>query len=94
MYNEYPQIGQTLGMDQPLDLEVKFRAPKIEFGPEGGSNVKFHTDVLYGIKKSGEINYLVYDEMRLQTEFDLEISEETLLVNTKELKLVPWGAEH
>lgn len=39
------------------------------------------------------MNYLVYDEMRFTTEFDLEISEERLLLNFKKMEMVPWGAE-
>jgi len=94
VYNEYPQIGQKYGMDQELDLEVKMRAPTIRFAPESGNNIHFQFDLLYGIKLKDDMNYLVYDEMRFSTEFDMEISEEVLLMNFKSMQMVPWGSEH
>ena len=87
VYNEYPQIGQEYGMDQELDLEIKIRSPRIRFAPESGNNIHFQFDVLYGIKKHDDMNYLVYDEMRFTTEFDLEISEERLLLNFKTMQM-------
>lgn len=80
-------------MDQELDLEVKIRSPRVRFAPESGNNIHFQFDVLYGIKKHGDMNYLVYDEMQFTTEFDLEISEERFLCNFKKMDMIPWGSE-
>lgn len=94
VYNEYPKIAEQYGMDQELDLEVKVRYPRVEFAPESGSNIAFQMEILYGIKKHNEMNYIVYDEMLFKSEFDMEISEERLILNFKSIDLQPWGADH
>ena len=44
-----------------------------------------------GVKQLGNPNYLVYDEMSIETEFDFEISEEQVLANFAYMKVSPAG---
>lgn len=80
-------------MDQELDITVQVKQPRLEFAPESGNDVRFQYNVAVGIKKFGDMNFLIHDEMVVETEFDLEISQEVLLMNFKELQVSPAGMD-
>ncbi len=55
-------------------MELEFVRPRFEFGPSSGENVAFKTEIKFGLKELGSMNYIVYDEIMLDTTFNLEIS--------------------
>lgn len=55
-------------------MEIEIKSPHFLFGSATGSNVNFSTFVNLGIKKLGDINYLIFDELKLEANFDVEIS--------------------
>lgn len=57
-----------------MDLEIKFINPRVVFGPSTGENVQFKTEIRFGIKELGSMNYIIYDQMSIKTTFDMEIS--------------------
>lgn len=79
--NAYPSIINKYGADEELDMELSLHRPRVIFGPETGENVHFQTTIKFGLKELGSMNYIVYDEIMLETTFNFEISEETILAN-------------
>ena len=69
------------GPDAELDLEIKMVNPRVIFGPSTGENVHFGTEIRFGIKEKGSPNYIIYDSLKLESTFDMEISEEILFAN-------------
>jgi len=47
----------------------------------------------YGIKKHGDINFIISDEMHFDTEFNIEISQEVLLANFASMKMTQSGQD-
>lgn len=72
--NAYPTLVTKYGANQELDLEIKIENPRVVFGPSSGENVRFYCDVKFGIKKLGSMNYLLYDQLHVESTFNLEIS--------------------
>lgn len=87
----YPWIGEKYGYDQELDIEFKAIQPRVVFGPESGNDIYLTTDIKFGIKLHDELNYILYDEFFLETEFDLEILRESVFANFKYLTLRKGG---
>jgi hypothetical protein len=67
-------------------MELEFVRPRFEFGPSSGENVAFKTEIKFGLKELGSMNYIVYDEIMLDTTFNLEISQEIVLANFMTMK--------
>lgn len=65
--------------------------PRFLFGPESGDHVYFKTEVKFGIKKHGDLNYILFDEFLMETAFDFAISQETAIANFKYLTVSPHG---
>jgi hypothetical protein len=42
-----------------------------------------------GIRRHGSLNYLVYDELKVRTEFNIEINSEVLFANFASLEVRP-----
>jgi hypothetical protein len=55
--------------------------PRVIFGPSTGENVHFTAEIRFGIKELGSMNYIIYDAFKLESTFDMEISEEVLFAN-------------
>ena len=66
-----------------MDLEVKIVKPRFLFGPENGDDIYFKTEVKFGIKKHGEMNYLLFDHLKFETAFDFEVIREVAIANFK-----------
>ena len=62
------------------------------FGPENGNHCRLRLGVKIGVKKHGDLNYIVYDEMEYFTEFDLEVRAEVIYATFKETTLLPTPA--
>jgi len=69
-----PHIKEEYGADQELDLEIKLINPRVVFGPSSGENVQFETEIMFGLKELGSMNYIIYDKMNIKSTFDFEIS--------------------
>ena len=87
----YPWIAETYGMDQELDLIFEAVKPRVLFGPDSGSHVYLKSMLTTGVKLHGDMNYLVYDEFLLETEFDMEIAQEVVFARFKYVLLTPSG---
>ena len=87
----YPWIGEKYGYDQELDIEFKAEEPRVVLGPESGNNVYLMSTIKFGIKKHGDLNYILYDEFFLETEFDIEILREAVFANFKYMTIRPAG---
>lgn len=74
----WPQIAQTYGPDQELDIEFRIQRPTVKFGSSHGENIHQHNQVRIGIRKHNEPNYIIYDEIKLQSFMSIEIKEEIL----------------
>ena len=92
LYSFYPQIADYYGTDEELEVEIKFDKPRFRFAPDNSnSDVHFQTTVKLGVKRLNSPNYVVYDEIQFETEFDFEISEEQVLANFATMKVSPAG---
>lgn len=89
--NAFPSLVEKYGPDQELDFELKMVRPRVIFGPESGENVKFSVELRYGIKELGSMNYIIYDQMLLETTFNLEISEEIVLAEFMTMQVSQAG---
>jgi hypothetical protein len=70
---------------------MKIQKPTIRFGPESGNNIYFECDIVMGVHLFGDRNMIVYDKMRLQTEFNVEISREVFFANFVNMFVIPIG---
>lgn len=74
------------GPTQELELEFKFKAPRVAFGiPDNDVGFQFEFD--FGIKLAGDMNYLIYDELHLKLEGDVVFDQEVLFGELSLLKL-------
>lgn len=71
---------------------MKVQKPRIRFGPESGNHIYFECDIIMAVHLFGDKNMIVYDEMTLQTEFNVEISREVVFANFANLFVIPLGA--
>lgn len=76
-------------MDEELDISLSMDKPNIIFGPNKSSDIRFDCVIKMGIRRHGNLNYLVYDELKLQTEFNIEINSEVLFANFVTLDVTP-----
>jgi hypothetical protein len=79
------------GYDQELDIIVEVVKPRFIFGPDSGADVYFKTDVKFGIKKHGDMNFILYDQFFFETEFDFDIVEEIAYANFAYMNLKKGG---
>ena len=68
---------------------MKIVDPRVLFGPSTGENVHLNFEVRYGIKEAGSMNYVLYDAIKITTNFNFEISEEVLLANFITMDVAP-----
>ena len=87
--NAFPQIADIYGLDQELDIEIDVWRASFTFGPDSGNNCRLRLGIKFGIKKHGDLNYIIYDEVEYTTEFDLEIRAEVVYATFKETTLQP-----
>jgi hypothetical protein len=80
---------QAFGIDEELDITLSLDKPNITFGPKTGTDVRFECVVKMGIKRHGNLNYLVYDELKVRTEFNIEVNSEVLFANFALLEVAP-----
>lgn len=85
--NAFPQIADIYGLDQELDIEIDVWRASFTFGPDSGNNCRLRLGIKFGIKKHGDLNYIIYDEVEYTTEFDLEIRAEVIYAKFKETTL-------
>jgi hypothetical protein len=85
--NAFPQIADIYGLDQELDIEIDLWRASFTFGPDSGNNCRLRLGIKFGIKKHGDLNYIIYDEVEYTTEFDLEIRAEVIYAKFKETTL-------
>ena len=78
----YPILAEKYGEDQPLNLEVELRMPRVTFGTTE-SDMIFTTTLKIGLKLAGDANYILYDEIDVFTEGDMSIDQEVLIGNVK-----------
>jgi hypothetical protein len=78
-------------MLQELEIETRFKDVKVRFDPGTGRDVSIQAVFCYGIKLLDDMNYIVYDEMVIKTEFDFEISQEVILANFHSLTVHAAG---
>ena len=76
--NAFPQISDVYGLDQELDIEFDIWRANFMFVPESGKTNLLKLGIKYGIKKHGDLNYIVYDEVEYTTEFNLWIKQEVI----------------
>ena len=88
-----PFLVEIFGTDEELDFEVSVKRPRVTFGPLTGENVAFSCEIRFGIKQQGSMNYIFYDQMQLDTKFNMEISEETVLANFFDFELTKAGTD-
>lgn len=82
----YPVLMDLYGPTQELELEFKFKAPRVAFGiPDNDLGFQFEFD--FGIKLAGDMNYLIYDELHLKLEGDVVFDQEVLFGELSLLKL-------
>lgn len=80
---------KTYGANEDLDIEFSIDKPNLRFGVQSGTDVRFDFVVKMGIKKYGSMNYLVYDEFNIRTDFNIEINSEVLFANFASLEVTP-----
>jgi hypothetical protein len=66
-------------------VEIKMVSPRVIFGPSTGENIKFTAEIRFGIKELNSMNYIIYDAFKIESNFDMEISEEILFANIQTL---------
>jgi hypothetical protein len=84
-------IASKLGTHQELDIEVTAVKPRFQFGPTTGENIYFSTEIKVGVKKAGDMNFLVFDQFLFETAFDFSIKEEVMYANFKYLTVSKAG---
>ena len=90
MSGAYPVLKELYGPQQELQLEFKIKKPTIAFGiPDNDVGFQFEFD--FGIKLAGDMNYLIYDELHLQTAGDVVFDQEVLFGELSMLKLDQAG---
>lgn len=87
--NAYPQIAEIYGVNQELDIELNIWYATMQFAPDTGNNSRLKFDIKLGIKRHGELNYIIYDEVELITEVDMKIKAEVIYATFKETTLAP-----
>ena len=75
---------------QELSIEIQMQQPRIRFSPNANSDVGFTCQFTLGIRKVGDMNYLVYDQINFDTEFNMEINSEILFANFKKMSVSAW----
>ena len=70
--NAYPVLSEKYGEEQPLNLEVELRMPRVSFGTTE-SDMIFTTTLKIGVKLVGDLNYIIYDEIDIYMEGDMSI---------------------
>jgi hypothetical protein len=73
----YPIISELYGPTQELEMEFKIKRPTVSFGI-ADNDVGFEFEFDFGIKLAGDMNFLIYDEMKLRFEGDLVFDQEVL----------------
>ena len=64
--------------------------PRIRFRPNANIDVGFTSQFSVGIRKVGDMNYLVYDQINFSTEFNMEINSEVLYANFNSMSMSAW----
>lgn len=72
---------------------MQIKNPSISFGASAAHDIFFKFELCVGVKKHADRNFLIYDEMRLETNFDIEINQEVLFANFNSLSVFPSGEE-
>jgi hypothetical protein len=85
----FPQIMQVYGIEEELDISLSMENPNVSFGPSPGTDIRLDCTIKMGIKRHGNLNYLVYDELKVRTEFNIEINSEVLFANFATLDVTP-----
>ena len=80
----YPILSEKFGEEQPLNLEVEFRMPRVTFGTTE-RDMFFTTTLKIGVKLEGDQNYILYDELDVYIEGDMSIDQEVLIGNVETL---------
>ena len=80
---------ELYGIDEELDISLTMDKPNIVFGPKADTDVRFDCVIKMGIKRHGSLNYLVYDELKVITELNIEINSEVLFANFASLEVMP-----
>jgi hypothetical protein len=73
----YPIISELYGPTQELELEFKVKKPTVSFGI-ADNDVGFEFEFDFGIKLAGDMNFLIYDELKFRFEGDLVFDQEVL----------------
>jgi hypothetical protein len=72
-----------------LDIELELWRSTFSFGPDSGNDCRLRIGVKMGIKRHGDLNYIVYDEMEFLTEFNLDLKAEVMYATFVEMSLTP-----
>ena len=86
----YPQMAEQFGDDQELLVELEFRRPRVTFGV-GDNDMFFESTIRLGVKKVGELSYVLYDELDLYMEGDISIEQEVFIGNIETLRVSKAG---
>lgn len=70
-----------------MDIELESKNNLINFVSISGDNVRHHYELNVGIKLHGDRNYLIYDEIKLWSTMDINITKEILRANVKAFKM-------
>ncbi len=62
--------------------------PRVIFGTND-QNVRLLADLQYGLKTNGSMNYILYDELHMESNLNFEISQEVLFANINSLSVTP-----
>lgn len=87
----FPFLAQSYGPDTELDVEIQMNNPRVFFGPKTGNDIHFQAEIKYGIKLAGDLNYILYDTVLVQTNLNVEITNEVLFANFAYIKVTPSG---
>jgi len=64
--------------------------PRVKFSPERDIDVGFSCQFQIGVRKVGDMNYLVYDTIDYKALLNIEINSEVLYANFKSMKVSAW----
>jgi len=83
----YPVIAQLYGDDIELTIEIKMKNPTLSFGKDD-NDVTFTFEFDFGLKMAGDMNFLIYDELKMTIAGDLLIDQEILLGELSTLRIL------
>lgn len=86
----YPVIADLYGDDRELAMEIKIKNPTVNFG-KGEDDVTIEFEFDFGIKFAGDMNFLIYDELKMTIAGDILFDQEVLIGELSTLRIQQAG---